>query len=200
MILDPKVLEAAQKEAGCETGHERALVEIGIHAVFDAADLVDGKEHITALENVTAAWRDERTGLIKERDGARLELDVTKKLYHQALDDLEAAVIVYKAERKVTDKRGRQLAALREALKWALAYAGPAVEGSYSGQPAKDKLAKARAAIAATTEAAAQYQWVPEGWQVMPIQRWPALSELMSGDDWQRILATAPKAGEPEGK
>ena len=65
-----------------------------------------------------------------------------------------------------SDEARAQVAVLREALKWALAYAAPAVEGRDYSAPlpiTKDKLAQARAALTDTAAAAAPQSGEPEG-------------------------------------
>lgn len=86
--LDPKALEVAQTEKMAQAMYEHdphkrqePWGELLIcpdpywmgkaKAAFDAVDVVDGKEHLAALENVAAAWRDDRIKLVKERDEDR---------------------------------------------------------------------------------------------------------------------------------
>ena len=114
-----------------------------------------------------------------------------------------------------SDEARAQVAVLREALKWALAYAAPAVEGRDYSAPlpiTKDKLAQARAALTDTAAAAAQYQRVPEGYVVMPVEPTNRILEYLYGpflsssshqsriDAYKTAMQLTPKVSEPEGK
>jgi hypothetical protein len=135
MTLDPKALEAARIAHNHAKQRGQIPLAFGIHAYLDAADLVERNLYDKVLDV---------KGLVKERDEARRELDVTRKKYHQALDDLEAAVLVYLAECKVAKTRGAQIAALRGALEFM-------VNATEGGRIPDEE--KARAVLTDTAEA-----------------------------------------------
>ncbi len=201
MTLDPKALEAAEntpitvdamlgiiRTAGQILGSRDEMRKV-LERAFDAADLVPREENEATVNCLLR----ERNAAERERDEARRRTQEMIAERDHLLDELTEARKQILGLEDEDETRGAQVAALREALGWALTYAGPAVEGSENYKPVRKKLAQARATLTNTAEAAAQYQRVPEGYVVVPNR------ERM--EEWARKLNTAaPKAGEPEGE
>ncbi len=121
----------------------------------------------------------------------------------------QAAILDRDIARREAEEQGRYVAALREALQWALAYAGPELEAlAVLPNKSRKRLAQARAALTDTAEAAARYRLVDDEHVVVPVEpTMGMLEELYSPwlstvanetriKAYKAMIAAAPKAGE----
>ncbi len=198
--VKPKVLEAARHKCpGSFLTDDR--LEEAIQAAFDAADLVPRSEleaHKRGHEGATKILnaRRVRLGELKiERDGARHEAEELARTVDQEMAEVEL-------QTGLAETRGKMLAALREALEGMLEDFGAPYDGHLSVETA-------RAVIADTAKAAAQYQRVPEGWGVFPVESTEQMRESAMDKDggdyahdalgyyediWDHMIAAAPTA------
>jgi len=170
--------------ARCETGHERALVELAIQAYKDEAGLVER----SALESVE-----------EEMAGVERALDTSIKDGLRWSQERDQA-------REEAEELGKQLAALRVAL-YELLREHECLLISIGNDGSRLSIwhKKAHATLAATAKAAAQYQPVPESCVVVskralaPFERW-VRDHLSDGINWvpDAYLLSGALAGPPD--
>ncbi len=182
-----------------QMGHEMvAKAAIIAYAEHPDSGLVE-RSSIAGAELMLASDQKLITRLTDQRDEARREAEKLQ-------DKLDFAAEQWGKSDREVDRRGKQIAALREALEVTLPYAE-----EWMDVPSKQRV---NSVLTDTAKAAEEWQKVPEGWGVYPVQSTEEMRESAMDKDcgdyvhdalgyyediWDNMIAAAPnpEAGEP---